>query len=606
MSTEIEPIPLRPPCSSDASRRLATIMYADAVDFTRLAGREEDWTLQAIANSRRRFVRNAALQGGRVRGTPGDAILAEFPSVSGAVTAAVETQRELSAVPLISPAKALLQFRIGLHLAEIVDHSDDILGDGVNLAARVAAAAEPGGIRLSAPVYDQICHRLELLCSDMGELSLKNVERPVRLYRVDLAPETMAGSHGVRQGSVLLVPYRPSVAVLPFADPGRRETEDYIADGVADALINALSRSRWFYVIARSSAFRFRDSSADIREIGRALGARYIVQGSLQRAGAKLRVVAQLVDSASAALLCSHAHDGDLADVFAVQDAFAQRIAAAVEPGVLKTEAAAKAAILSANSGALDHVLRAYRRLWEMTPEGMTEATAHLQTAVAMDGTVQQAYVALAMAAVLDVYMGWAENAVDRLKAAREAAINAMRLDCEDAWAQMALGLVCMQTDAVDDAIGLLRTSIELNPSLSLAYGFLANAMIFDGQLSEAESLLRFAMRLSPSDPMLMYWQDGLAMVHHLAGRNAAALHWARLATQQGPYWPGAFRTLAIIQGLNGDSEAAARALARMLELQPNTSLNYLRRIWPFRDRNYFETNLRGLRAAGWHADDDR
>jgi adenylate cyclase len=601
VTVSIEPPRSRSEARRNPRRRVA-ILYADAAGFTQLASREEDWTLGALTIARERFAAAIAPRGGRVVATPGDAVLAEFASAADAVVCAIDAQRQFSWKPLISPQGQLLQFRIGLHLAGIFDDGADILGDGVNVAARITEMAEPGGIWVSAGIYEQVRDKLDLLCSDLGEVMLRSMEQPARLYRIDVAAESdaQADAPEVRRGSVHLVAYRPSVAVLPFSNLAGDSADDHVVEGITDTLINALACSRWFYVIARSSSFRLRSSALSVREMGRVLGARYVVQGSFQRDGRNVRVTTHFIEAASEKLLHSDRFEGSFVDAFSMQDAIAMRIAAAVEPGVMSTEAAKEARPVSANPSALDRVLRAYSRLWEMTPQGLTEAVVHLRAAVAADDTISQAHAGLALAAIQQVYMGWADDPQRQLETAHAAATHAIRLDRADAWAHVALGNVYMQTNEVEQAIAMLRTAIRLNPSLALAYGFLAHAMIFAGRLSEAQTLLRLAIRLSPRDFLLAYWLDGLSMVHLMGERFHDAVYWAQRTTQENPHWPGGFRVLAIVHAHLGDREAARKALTRMLELQPNFSLDYIRRIWPFHDPAFFEANMKGLRAAGW------
>ncbi|HEY2068846.1 MAG TPA: adenylate/guanylate cyclase domain-containing protein [Rhizomicrobium sp.] len=602
MTADVERLVTKAERERRNARRLAVILYADGADYTALSNLEEDWTLGALAIARSRFSGAILSRAGRVIATPGDAILAEFASVTEVVLCALDIQRQFSRSPLISPLGNLLQFRIGLHIADVFADGSDILGDGVNIAARITEVAEPGGICMSAGIYEQVRDKLDLLCSDLGDTSLRGIEKHARLYRIDVGAEDDAGPGGreTRPGSVHLVTYRPSVAVLPFAVLGGDGTDDHVADGITDALINALSSSRWFYVIARTSSFRFRTATPNLRDVGRSLGVRYIVDGTFQRVGDEVKITIQLSEAATGRLLKPFEFIERVASAFSMQETIAMRIAAVVEPGVMRSEGG-NAMRHASDPGALDHILRAYSRIWELTPDGIAAALPHLQAALAIDDTISQAHSGVALASIIETYMGWAADPLATLKIARDSAAHAIRLDRTDAWAHMALGIVTLQTNEVETSVGLFRAAIKLNPSLAMAYGFLAHAMIFEGRLSEALTLLRMAMRLSPHDPVMYYWLDGMAMADLMSGRFAEALHWARRATQENPAWPGGFRVLAVAHAHLGNREAAAESLARMLELQPNFSLDYIRRIWPFRDAALFDTNLEGLRLAGWN-----
>jgi class 3 adenylate cyclase/tetratricopeptide (TPR) repeat protein len=600
MTAEIAPFVPKEP-RANAGRRVAAIMYADAARFSQLMGSEETWTLTALSAARRQFGSAIGSHGGRVVSMPGDAVLAEFGSVEAAVRSAVAAQRAFLGGPAVSPNHQSMQFRIGLHLADVVADGDDILGDGVNTAARIAELAEPGGICISAGVYEGIHNKLDLLLSDLGDVPLRGLDRQARLYRIDVvAEESVREGDEIRQGTVQLIAHRPSVAVLPFSNLSATGDDDHIADGLTDTLINALSCSRLFHVIGRSSSFRYRNTGLNVREVGRGLGARFLVQGSVQRLGANFRVMTHLINSATGALMHSHKFEGNFVDAFSMQDTLALQIAATIEPGIILARRSEQARSATPNVTALDHALRAYSKLWEMTPSGVEIAKWHLNEAIAAEPSLSQAHTGIALAAILEVYMGWTQDPESRLKTAGEAAILAIRLDGADAWAYMALGNVYLQSHDVDQAIAMFKSAIRLNPSLALAYGFMAHAMIFTDKISEAQSLLRLAMRLSPRDLLLAYWLDGMAMAHLLSGRLDDALYWAQRTTQENAQWPGGFRVLAIVQARLNHLTAAREALERMLQLQPNFSLAYMRRIWPFRNAAHFESSIAGLRAAGW------
>jgi adenylate cyclase len=594
-------MPRRARSAAPARRRVSAILYADVAGYTQLARHEENWTLDALGAARERFATGTHQRAGRIVATPGDAVLAEFSSVTEAVLCAVDTQRHFSRDPLISPAGQSLNFRVGLHVAGVVADGTDILGDGVNIAARIAEVADPGGICISADVYDQVQDKLDLLLSDLGQVMLRGGERRSHLYRIDVAAENNNAGEitRIRAGTVHLVPYRPSVAVLPFSNLTRDYAEDHVVEGLTDSLIEALASSRWFYVIARSSSFQFKGANADLREVGRALGARYIVQGSFQRLGSQIRVSTQLIEANTMRLLHSNRFESSFVDAFSMQDAIALQIAATVEPGII-TEAGETRAPMPGDANALDMVLRAYSKLWEMTAEGVAISVPYLHAAIAADATISQAHAGLAIAATLEIYMGWTHDPAASIKTAYEAASRAVTLDRADAWAHMALGVVNLQMNKAGEAVTNLKTAVRLNPSLSVAYGFLAHAMIFGAHLDEAETLLRLALRLSPRDLMLAYWLDGLSMVHLTADRYDDAIHWAQRAVQENARWPGGWRVLAMAHAHLDHSGAAAEALTQMLKLQPNFSLDYARRVWPFQDESRFIANIAALQKAGW------
>lgn len=584
------------PSPGRRARRLAAILHADAVGYTRLTEASEDTTLDALDRARKRFEDSIAAHGGRIVGTAGDAILAEFGAVTEAVIAAVEVQRAFAAE--CDPHAPGLQFRVGIHLGDVIPKGTDILGDGVNVAQRIESSAENGGICISGAVYDVVRDKLDLSFVDLGNVELKNLSRPVRIYAVRWDDES-AGKQFARV-MVPAPPSRPTIAVLPFASLGDSEPDRYFSDGITDSIINALACSRWFVVIGRGSSFHFRDSDADIKDLGRQLGARYLLQGSVQRADNRVRVVSHLIDVESRHLVASHRYDEALVDALNIQDAIALQVASTLEPELMGAESS-KPRRPPELTGALDHVFRAYAKLWEMTRESEQEARRHLELARELNPDLAQAHLWLAIAAAFRIYMGWSTQPNDDLAEARELATRAVMLDRNEPWAHMALGVVGLQAGAGNDmTISHLRRALQLNPSLALAYGFLANALNHEGQPDAAADALRIALRLSPKDIFLFYWLDAFALSHLIAGRWAEAAHFAERTTNEAPRWPGGYRMLAVASAYMGDTDRARRALGTMLDLSPAMSRAYLSHIMPFRQRENFDMIVRGLELAGW------
>jgi adenylate cyclase len=575
------------------------ILHADAIGYTRLTEASEDATLDALDRARKRFEASIAAHGGRIVGTAGDAILAEFNAVTEAVIAAVEVQRAFAAE--CDPQAPGLQFRVGIHLGDVVPEGDDIFGDGVNVAQRIESSAENGGICISGAVFDLVRDKLDLTYIDLGNVELKNLRRRVRIYAV-----RWDRSGEARQAADVVVPAppsRPTIAVLPFASLGGNEADRYFADGITDSVINALACSRWFVVIGRGTSFRFRDTDADIRDLGRELGARYLLQGSVQRTENRVRVVSHLIEAGSGHLVASHRYDEALVDALNLQDAIALQVASTLEPELMGAESS-KPRRPPELTGALDHVFRAYARLWEMTRESEQEARRHLELARELNPDLAQAHLWLAIAAAFRIYMGWSERPTADLVEAREQATRAVMLDRNDPWAHMALGIVGLQAGVSNDmTIAHLRRALQLNPSLALAYGFLANALNHEGQPAAAADALRIAMRLSPKDIFLFYWLDTFALSHLIAGRWAEAAHFAERTTSEAPRWPGGHRMLAVACAYLGETNKARCALDAMLNLSPVMSRAYISHIMPFKNREHLDMIVRGLELAGWNAE---
>lgn len=588
-----------------ARRRLAAVMFGDVVGYSRLVGAEETWTLATLAAARRLIAERVAAAGGRVVSTPGDAVLAEFPSAVDAVRCAVIVQRRLAERLSPSPRGSRLDFRFGLNVGDLVVQDDDIMGDGVNIAARLQTVADAGGVVISGTVYDQVRDKLDLVCMDLGEQSLKNIRYPVRLYRVDMTPGALLdrGADDMAPSSApstLVLPDRPTIAVLPFVNLSRDPQRDYLADGITEGLVNALAHSHWFFVIAHNSTLAYRGRPVDLRVVGRELGARYVVEGSVQFDGERVRTSTQLSDATTGFLVWSDQHDCTLQDCFAIQDAIVQQLAASIEPRLLLAEGDRSIRDRRADPDARDWVMRAYAQLWRMDRAAADEARGYLRRAAEIDPGYAQAHMGLAMANVLAVYMGWIAAMDAALEEAEREARRAVSLDAGDAWGHLALGFVCLQTRRLDEAIAALRRAIDLNPSFAMAYGCLAQALIFAGEPAEAAPLLRTAMRISPRDPFMVYWEVAMAMVHFMEARYDDGADWARRAVRERAWWPGGHRLLAICLALGGRPAEARQALEQMLKLQPDFSRAYLQHLLPFRKPEDFDRYVAGLQAAGW------
>jgi adenylate cyclase len=318
-----------------AERRLAAIMAVDVVGYSRLMGADEEGTLAALKAIRREWVDPRIVEHrGRIVKTTGDGLLVEFASVVAAVRCTVGVQREMAERNIGVPAETRIEFRVGINLGDIIIDGDDIFGDGVNIAARLETLAEPGGICVSRVVHDQVRDKLAFAFEDMGEQALKNITRPVRTYRVMAA----LGAASTRAGSGPSLPDKPSIAVLPFANMSGDPEQEYFADGMVEEIITALSRIRWLFVIARNSSFTYKGQAVDVKQVGRELGVRYVLEGSVRRGGNRVRVTAQLIDAFTSAHIWAERYDRDLTDIFAVQDEITASVAGIIEPALVAAE----------------------------------------------------------------------------------------------------------------------------------------------------------------------------------------------------------------------------------------------------------------------------
>ena len=346
-------------------RRLTAILAADVAGYSRLMGADEEGTHERLKAHRRDLVDpKIAEHNGRIVKTTGDGMLVEFPSVVDAVRCAVGVQRGMAERNEAIPPEKRIEFRVGINLGDVIAEGEDIFGDGVNVAARLEALAEPGGVFISNTVYDHVRDRLSFGFEDLGEQSVKNIARPVRVYRVRENPASPAKGPGPASPQPLPVPDKPSIAVLPFANMSGDPEQEYFADGMVEEIITALSRVRWFFVIARNSSFTYKGQAIDVKQVGRELGVRYVLQGSVRKAGTRVRITGQLIDALSGTHLWADRFDGSLEDVFDLQDTVASSVAGVIEPALRAAETARSAGRPTNDLTAYDLYLRAYALVW--------------------------------------------------------------------------------------------------------------------------------------------------------------------------------------------------------------------------------------------------
>ena len=363
-------------------RRLAAILAVDVAGYSRLMGEDEEGTLAALRAVRRELGDPKITEHrGRIVKTTGDGLLAEFASVVDAVRCAIELQREMIARNAATPAERRIEFRMGINVGDIIIEDGDIFGDGVNIAARLEALAEPGGICLSAAAHEQVRDRLHIAFDDLGEQQVKNITRPVRTYRVALGASSRAA---VPAGAPLPLPDKPSLVVLPFLNMSGDPEQDYFVDGMVEEIITALSRIRWLFVIARNSSFTYKGLAIDVKQVGRELGVRYVLKGSVRKAGERVRITAQLLDATTGTHLWADRFDGPLEDVFELQDKVASNVAGVIEPTLQAAETARSAGRPTSDLTAYDLYLRAYAMFWSSV-ERIPEALRLTEQAIARD-----------------------------------------------------------------------------------------------------------------------------------------------------------------------------------------------------------------------------
>ncbi len=578
-------------------RKLAAILAADVVGYSRLAGADEDRTLARLRALRSDLVDpTIAVHGGRVVKRTGDGALAEFRSVVNAVRCAIEVQTAMVERNAGLPPERRIEFRVGIHLGDVVEESDgDLMGDGVNIAARLEGVAKPGSICLSEDAYRQVRSRLDLAISDLGETTLKNIADPIRLYALQVG---LAASVQPAPVAAVGLPERPSLAVLPFQNMSGDAEQDYFADGVVEDIITALSRIRWFFVIARNSSFTYKGKAVDIRQVGRELGVRYVLEGSVRKAGNKVRITGQLIEASSARHVWAEKFDGDLADIFDLQDRITESIVGAIEPSLLSAEIARAEHKPTANLDAYDLYLRAWALYGSMNRSTIRNAIELLMAAIALDPTYAQAKALAAICHGDLVQQRWDDPedfiASDRL--AREALADARDDPIALAFASQIAAYISKDYDT---ALAAADRALAICPNSFVVSSRCGWVKLYVGQAGEAVDCFMRAIRLSPLDPYTFNAPVGMAAARLMEGKPEEAERWARQALQRNAKFSAAHRVLIFALVEQARVEDAREALRKMLIVSPDYTLSHFRRLAPFSDRAFNERFEESLRTAG-------
>ena len=579
------------------TRRLAAILAADVAGYSRLIGADEGGTLERLKALRRELLDpKIAEHRGRLVKTTGDGLLVEFGSVVDALRCAVEVQREMSGRNAGVPPDNRVELRIGINVGDIVVEDGDIFGDGVNVAARLEALAEPGGICVSARVQEDAAGKLDLAFDDIGEQQLKNIARPVRAYRV----VTAARPAMPPPGSDPPLPDKPSIAVLPFANMSGDPEQEYFADGMVEEIITALSRIRWLFVIARNSTFTYKGQAVDVKQVGRELGVRYVLEGSVRKAGGHVRITGQLIDAATGVHLWADRFDGSLEDVFDLQEKVAVSVAGVIEPALQAAETARSASRPTIDLTAYDLYLRAYAMYSASHQRQMRQALTLLEEAIARD---PQYGPALGFAAFCCMQLTSDAAAPDR-DATREKGIDfgrrAVELadDAPGVLADAAMALASFGED-IDAMTALVDRALAFNPSYARGWHISGFLRLWAGQTDLAIEHAGLALRLSPrAQARLTSLLIGYALF--FSRRFEEAVPRLRVAIEDSPVFPTPYRFLAACYALMGLLEEARTTIARLREITPEVMVNYP---LPFRDPEHRELFVSGLRLAAGEAE---
>ena len=579
-------------------RRLAAILAADVVGYSGLMEKDEAGTLARLQLLRAEIVDpKIAEHGGRIVKTMGDGILVEFPSAVAAVENALSIQQSVANHEAGTPEEIRIQFRIGINLGDVMIEGDDIHGDGVNVAARLEGLCEPGGVYISGTVHDHVEGKLAALFENLGEKTVKNMARPVRVYSVRVQPDD--GVNIANLAEPLPLPDKPSLAVLPFENMSGDLDQDYFADGIAEDIITALSRFRWFFVIARNSSFAFKGRAVDVKQVSHDLGVQYVLEGSVRKVGNRVRITAQLIDAITGRHVWADRYDRELNDIFAVQDEITEAITGAVAPAFASAEVNRAGRKSQESLDAWDYVMRGNWHYWRCTREDVAEAKNLFGKAVERDKRSAIAFSGLAIACVQELIQGWANDPAREREEAYQAAKQAVVLDDQDAWAHAVQGYInhILGNDAA--ALAEVRKAIELNPNLPFAQGVLGLIQAHLGQYEDAILHSERADRLSPRDPANVIWIVARAVAAFVTERNEDHLQWSEKLIEAVPDWPPSWRHLAVaFSNLNRPNEAS-EALQRLRQLSPDETLKSVEVGMSFFQPPQLERFLDGLRKAG-------
>ncbi len=620
-------------------RKLAAILAADVVGYSRLVREDEEGTLAAVRSDiTEAFDPNVTAHNGRIFKTMGDGLLAEFGSVVDAVRCAVEVQETMADRNAARPEDRRIEFRIGVNLGDVVAEDDDLHGDGVNVAARLEGLAEPGGICISGSVFEQVRDKLEIGFEDLGDQQVKNIDRPVRTYRLLIDPDSAGKVLAIpvkdatrwkwpALAAVLTVvifvvglawwqpwapdvepasiermafplPEKPSIAVLPFDNLSGDTNQEHVADGMSEAIITALSKVPALFVIARNSSFNYKGKPVKVQRVAEELGIRYVLEGSVQRSGGRIRITAQLIDALSGRHLWSERYDREVADLFALQDEITGQIVTALQVNLTEGE---MARIRLGRSGTNVQVWELWQRALaifrRLTKEDNARARELLLQATQLDPKYPGSWILLGWTHLVDAQYGWSNSPSHSLSRSFELAQEALGQDDTSPDTYALLGTIHRIRRDHDKAVALGEKAVDLSPNHSLAIALLANTLTYSGRPKDAIALLRKAMRLSPYYPD--WYLNTLGRAYRLTGRHEQAVQADKLAVQRNPHSILYRIGLIATQSAWGRDAEAQTAAAEVLRINPKISVRGWARAWPYKDASVLKRELDALRKAG-------
>jgi adenylate cyclase len=577
-------------------RKLAAILAADVVGYSRLMAVNEADTFDRLrAHRKELFEPEIAKHHGRIFKLMGDGLLAEFGSVVDAVECAVSVQCGMAERNQNLARDQRIEMRIGINLGDVIVEGEDRHGEGVNIAARLQQLAEPGGVTVSGTAYDHLHGKIDLVVGFAGEQRVKNIARPVRVYQLRLDRPEAA------EQPALVLPDKPSIAVLPFRNMSGDPEQEYFADGVVEEIITALSRFRYLFVIARNSSFTYKGRSLDVKQIGRELGVRYVLEGGVRKAGNRVRITGQLIDAATGAHLWADRFDGALEDIFDLQEQVTASVVGAIVPKLEEAEIERVKRKPTDILDAYDYYLRGLATVNELTREANAEALHLFKKAIELDPGFALAYARAAHCFVMRKANGWFTDRAREVAEAARLARRAADLGRDDAIALSFAGhVLAYVVGDLDDGAAFVDRALTLNSNLATGWGASGLMKICFGEPDIAIKHAELAMRLSPLDPRLFVWQFFTALAHFCAGRFDEAASWAARALRGQPDYLGTIRILAASNALAGHLDEAQKTMARLHQLDPVLRISNLEEVMaPFRRTEDRARYVEGMRKAG-------
>jgi adenylate cyclase len=576
-----------------SKRKLAAILSADVKGYSLLLADDEAFTIKMLKEYREIMSYCIGQHNGRVVDSPGDNLLAEFSSAVDAVQCAVKIQKKLKKENERFAENKRLNFRIGVNIGDIVQDGDRIYGSGVNVAARIEGISNPEGICVSRSVYDQVKDKLDFTFEYVGEHEVKNIKEPVRVYKVLLEfdlPATLADEP-------LVLPEKPSIAVLPFVNMSGDPGQEYFSDGLTEQIINGLCKVLNLFVIARNSSFAYKGKSVNIQQVAKELGVRYILEGSMQKSADRVRITAQLIDATTGYHLWSENYDRDLSDIFALQDEITLRIIETMQIKLTYGEQARIWEGANTNIQAFDKQMRGLECFYRLNEKDNKQAGIFFEKAINIDKDHPLAYIMLGYTHVADLAFGWSKSPMESFEQAEKNVEKALALSDSTDLAHSLLGWICLFKRQHDEAIKAGERAIELNPNGADAHALLAFILIYSDKIELAIKLLKRAFRLNPIPQSYYYNFLGIAYLDN--GQYKKAIEMCKKARSANPDNISIYLTLAASYSSLNRSEDARKAVEEVLRINQDFSLEYFVNTLPYKNQEKLDKYINALRKAG-------